>query len=153
VFREESRDPGCRRNPRLTTCFDDLAAAIRAWAKGLLCLEAAVELLIGNSSWLFREDFAEIAVEFTTEADGMMMAAVDFTAAAGALEAGALPCSAGERRVLQIAASLAAGVPVDLREAVTGLDTGNAVLGAAAVLHAAGCRDLSARLSGGQGRR
>jgi hypothetical protein len=37
------------------------------WAKGLLCLEAAVELLIGNRSWLFREDFLEIAVEFGWE--------------------------------------------------------------------------------------
>jgi len=78
------------------------------------------------------------------------MAAVDFTAAAGALEAGALPCSAGERRVLQVASSLAAGVPVNLREAVTGLDAGNAVLAAAAVLHAAGHRDLGAGLAGGE---
>jgi hypothetical protein len=123
------------------------------WAKGLLCLEAAVELLIGNGSRLSREDFAEIAVEFITEAGGMVMAAVDFTAAADALEAGALPCSVGERRVLQIAASLAAGIPVDLREAMTGLDTGNAVLAAVAVLHAAGRRDLSARLADGEGRR
>jgi hypothetical protein len=142
-----------RKNPRLTTCFDDLPAGLRAWAKGLLCLEAAVELLIGNSSWLSREDFAGIAVELTTQADGMVMAAVDFTVAAGALEAGALPCSAGERRVLQIAASLAAGVPVDLREAVTGLDAGNAVLAAAAVLHAAGHRGLGARLAGREGQR
>jgi hypothetical protein len=83
----------------------------------------------------------------------MVMASVDFTAAADALEAGALPCSAGERRVLQIAASLAAGVPVDLRGAVPGLDAGNAALAAAAVLHTAGCGDLGARLAGGQGRR
>jgi hypothetical protein len=92
-------------------------------------------------------------VEFATEADGAVMATVDFTAAADALEAGALPCSAGERRVLQVAASLACGVMVDLREAVTGLDAGNAVLAAAAVLHAAGHRDLGARLAGGEGRR
>ncbi|HEX6520318.1 MAG TPA: hypothetical protein VF070_09950 [Streptosporangiaceae bacterium] len=71
---------------------------------------------------------------------GQVMAAVDFTAAVDALEAGILPCSAGERRVLLIAASLAAGIPVDLREAVTGLDAGNAVLVADAVLHAAGAR-------------
>ena len=126
---------------------------LRAWAKGLLCLEAAVELLIGNNSWLSREDFAEIAVEFSREAGGRVMAAVDFTAAAGALGAGALPCSAGERRVLQIAASLAGGVPVDLREAVTGLDAGNAVLAAAAVLHAAGHRELGVRLASREGRR
>jgi hypothetical protein len=118
-----------------------------------LCLEAAVELLIGNISWLSREDFAEIAMEFSREADGRVMVAVDFTAAAGALCAGALACSAGERRVLQIAASLAAGVPVDLREAVTGIDAGNAVLAAAAVLHAAGRRGLNARLAGGEGLR
>jgi hypothetical protein len=73
---------------------------------------------------------------------GAVMAAVDFEAAARALEAGVLPCSGGEGRVLRIAASIAAGVPVDLREAVTGLDENNAVLAAAAVLHAAGRRDL-----------
>ena len=45
--------------------------------KGLLCLEAAVELLIGNRSWLFREDFLEIAVEFGWEVfSGQPMAAV-----------------------------------------------------------------------------
>ncbi len=65
------------------------------WAKGLLCLEAAVELLIGNRSWLVREDFLEIAVEFGWEAFSRRpMAAVDFVAVAGALEAGMLPCSA-----------------------------------------------------------
>ena len=59
------------------------------WAKGLLCLEAAVELLIGNRSWLLREDFLEIAVEFGWEVFSCRpMAAVDFVAVAGALEAG-----------------------------------------------------------------
>ena len=80
---------------------------------------------------------------------GAVLAAVDFEAAAGALEAGALPCSGGEGRVLRIAASIAAGVPVDLREAVTGLDEDNVVLAAAAVLHAAGCRDLRLASEGG----
>ena len=112
------------------------------WAKGLFSTEAAVELLIRHGSWLYREDFLEIAVEFGQGiTGGAVMAAVDFEAAARALEAGALPCSGGEGRVLRIAASIAGGVPVDLREAVTGLDEGNAVLAAAAVLHAAGHRD------------
>jgi len=117
-------------------------------------MEAAVELLIGHRSWLYREDFLEIAVEFgqgiTSDA---VMAAVDFEAAARALGAGMLPCSGGEGRVLRIAASIAEGVPVDLREAVTGLDENNAALAAAAVLHAAGHGGLSARLAGGEGRR
>jgi hypothetical protein len=52
--------------------------------------------------------------------------------------------------VLRIAASMAGGVPVDLREAVTGLDENNAVLAAAAVLHAAGYRDLRMAAEGGR---
>src|SRR6266566_7607102 len=112
---------------------------MRVWAKGLLSVEAAVELLIGHRSWLFRGDFLAIAVESGRDVlGGREMAAVDFAAAAGALEAGVLACSGGEGRVLRIAASIAEGVPVDLREAVTGLDEGNAVLAAAAVLRAAG---------------
>ena len=91
-------------------------------------------------------------MEFGREsAGGAVLAAVDFEAAARALEAGALPCSGGEGRVLRIAASIGGGVPVDLREAVTGLDERNAVLAAVAVLHAAGCRDL--RMAAGGGRR
>ena len=80
---------------------------------------------------------------------GAVLAAVDFEAAARALEAGMLPCSGGEGRVLRIAASIGGGVPVDLREAVTGLDDNNAVLAAAAVLHAAGSRDLRMAAEGG----
>ncbi len=80
---------------------------------------------------------------------GRGMAAVDFEAAAASLEAGVLPCSSGEGHVLRLAASIAAGVPVDLREVLTGLDKANSGLAAAAVLHAAGHRDLLA----GQGER
>jgi hypothetical protein len=50
--------------------------------------------------------------------------------------------------VLRIAASIAEGVPVDMREAVTGLDEGNAVLAAAAVLRAAGHLGLRGVLRG-----
>ena len=82
---------------------------------------------------------------------GAVLAAVDFEAAARALEAGVLPSSGGEGRVLRIAASIAGGVPVDLGEAVTGLDENNAVLAAAAVLHATGHRDL--RMAAGGERR
>ena len=78
---------------------------------------------------------------------GAVLAAVDFEAAARALEAGVLPCCGGAGRVRRIAASIAGGVPVDLGEAVTGLDENNAVLAAAAVLHAAGHRG-SARARG-----
>jgi hypothetical protein len=110
-----------------------------AWAKGLLCLEAAVGLLIGHGTWLYRQDFLDTAVEMITE-PGREMAFVDFTAAADALAAGGLPCSAGERAVLRVAAGIAAGCPVDLRDSLSCLDAANAALVADAVLHAAGAR-------------
>lgn len=67
------------------------------------------------------------------------VAAVDFAAAADAVR-GVLPCSDGERQVLLIAASIAEGIPVDLREAALCMDAVNAARAARAVCHAAGCR-------------
>ena len=69
------------------------------------------------------------------------MAAVDWEAAVAALDAGRLPCSGGEGRILRLAASIAAGVPVDLGSALSGLDQRNIAGVAGAVLHAAGQRD------------
>src|SRR5260370_12429306 len=54
-------------------------------------------------------------------AGGPEMATIDWPAAITALGA-SLPCSGGERRMLRITASLAAGIPVDLRDTLTGLD-------------------------------
>ena len=68
------------------------------------------------------------------------MAAIDWDAAITALHAGELPCSGGERRVLQLSASLAAGIPVDLRDTVTGLDNDNTARLLVAIRHAAGKR-------------
>ena len=69
---------------------------------------------------------------------GREVAAVDFAAAADAVR-GVLPCSDGERQVLLVAASIAEGVPVDLREAALCLDVASARRAALAVCHAAGC--------------
>ena len=129
-----------RRVTRLTTCFDDLAAAIRAWAKGWLPAEAAAELLIAHRAWLEREDFLQVAVEAEWEPfRGREVAVIDFTAAADAVQ-GVLPCSDGERQVVLVAASIAGGIPVDLREAALCMDAVNAARAARAICHAAGCR-------------
>jgi hypothetical protein len=66
------------------------------------------------------------------------IAAIDWPAAIAALDNGGLPCSGGERRVLRIATSLAGGIPVDLRDAFTGMDAANVDRAAQAMLHAAG---------------
>src|ERR1700747_211779 len=56
---EERSVKSRRRNPRLTTCFDDLATGIRAWAKGWLPAEAAAELLISPRGWVERGEFLQ----------------------------------------------------------------------------------------------
>ena len=86
------------------------------------------------------EDFLQVAVEARWEPfRDRLVAVVDFTAAADAVQ-GVLPCSDGERQVLLVAASIAEGIPVDLREAALCMDAVNAARAAQAVCHAAGRR-------------
>lgn len=115
------------------------------WAKGLLPYEAAVELLISHRGWLIRRDFLGY-VEFCRGVRGESMAAIDWQTIWAALEDGHLPCSSGERQILRIAASIAEGISVDLRDAVTSLDMPNSVLVARAVLVAGGHHDATAGL-------
>jgi hypothetical protein len=68
------------------------------------------------------------------------MAAIDWPAAIAALDAGELPCSSGEQRILRLAASLADGIPVSLSDAVTGLDHHNLSRLLTAICHASGKR-------------
>jgi hypothetical protein len=119
-----------------------LHAALRACADGLLPVEAGVELLINHGSFLHRSDFRDRFVDKDTSiTDGVTpVAEIDWTAAMAALRAGDLPCSGGEQRVLRLAASLADGIPVDLRDTVTGLDDRNIELMMNAILHASGRR-------------
>ena len=70
---------------------------------------------------------------------GWEVAAVDFAAAADAVQ-GILPCSDGERQIVLVAASIAEGIPVDLREAALCMDAVNAARAARAICHAAGRR-------------
>lgn len=105
-----------------------IADDLRAWARGLLPLEAAVGLLIdvGNGAlldgpWVRRDR------------DGRPW----FDADVAAVENGYL--SGGERRVLAIATSLVGSDhPVDLGDAVTGLDPDALRLVLAALSYAGG---------------
>jgi hypothetical protein len=118
-----------------------LDEALLARADGDLCAEAAAGLLIAGR-WPDRDDFAGRFITMTASpGSGTRVAVVDWPAAAGALGS-SLPCSAGERRLLQVTASLAAGIPVSLRDAAAGLDGRNARLVADAVLHASGHRGM-----------
>ena len=119
---------------------DDLTAALRACAAGLYPLEAGTELLISNGTFLHRDDFTARFITCDTSDGTTPMAAIDWDAAITALANGNLPCSGGERRILQLAASLAGGTPVSLRDTVTGLDQDNSARLITAIRHAAGKR-------------
>ncbi len=96
----------------MTTNHDPRADALRQWARGDLALEAASELLITaltgrllGGPWIHRSD--DHGFWFDPEL--------------AAAEGGVL--SGGERRVLHIAMSLASSDhPVDLSDAITGID-------------------------------
>jgi hypothetical protein len=55
---------------------------------------------------------------------GQPAAVIDWPAVVTALGT-SLPCSGGEQRMLKITASLADGIPVDLRDTITGIDDRN----------------------------
>jgi hypothetical protein len=95
--------------------------------------------LIGHQRWLRREDFARVVVGRAGRAvTGETSVWIDFDAAVRALEASVLPCSSGEWQILVIAASIAEGLPVDLRDALSGLDEAGVGLVVRAVAHAVG---------------
>jgi hypothetical protein len=117
-----------------------LHAALRTCAYGLHSAEASVELLISQGLLLHRNDFRDRFVHLLTSfTDGITaLAEIDWSAVITALDTGDLPCSGGEQRILRLAASLADGIPVDLRDSLTGLDDHNITLVITAVRHTAG---------------
>ncbi len=117
-----------------------IAEALRAGAAGLYPLEAACERLI-STGWLHRDDFARFISTSTSITDGVTeLAEIDWQAAITGRDTGLLPCSGGENRTLRLAASIAAGIPVDLQHALSGLDQTSISLVARAVRHANGQR-------------
>jgi hypothetical protein len=117
-----------------------LPSALRACAAGIHPLEAGTSLLIDCGNWLHREDFTSHFITTSTSiSDGVTpMASTDWEAAIAALNAGELPCSSGERRMLLLAASMAGGTPVSLHDTLPGIDQRNARLVLNAIAHATG---------------
>lgn len=134
------RPPGAARR----RAVHEMACALSLGAAGLTYTQAGVELLIDHDCWLHRADFtAFITID---DSPASPLAFIDWPAAVAALHAGQLPCSGGERRMLQVAASIAGAVPVDLSDALPGLDRAGIALVATAVLHAAGHGEQVVRL-------
>jgi hypothetical protein len=101
---------------------EELASALRASAAGSDPAVGSVELLIGQGSWLLRDDFRQFISVGVGFSAGRLMAVVDWDA----VMAADLPASSGESQVLAIAAELAGvdcGRP--LADLVCGLDDRN----------------------------
>ena len=135
-------DPAALPGPVITPAAGQppLAAQLRAWARGIYPDEAGVELLIGHAVFLDRADFTSRFISIP--GGGAGLAVIDWPAAVAALD-DSLPCSGGENRMLRLAASLAAGIPVNLRDALTGIDDHGIQLVINAVRHASGHRPPS----------
>jgi hypothetical protein len=112
-----------------------LTTALIACAAGLYPLEAGTALLIAEGTFLRRDDFTGRFIEHGASG-GTPMAAIDWAAAITALNAGQVPCSSGERRILLLAASIAGGIPVSLGDTLPGIDHRNARLVINAIAHA-----------------
>ena len=113
-----------------------LPTALRAGAEGLYALEAATGLNIAHGTWLARDDFACFVHR------GTGSAAIDWVAAITALDASELPSSAGEKRMLRLAASLADQAHVSLGDAITGTDEHNVGILIKSIRHASGRRQF-----------
>ena len=117
-----------------------IIAALRAYAAGLHADEAGTELLISHGGFLHRPDFRRFVDAFASVSDDTPMAQIDWQSVHTAWRDGQLPVSGGEWRILKIAASLAAGTSVSLRDTLPGLDDRNLELVITAIRHAAGQR-------------
>jgi|HubBroStandDraft_5_1064220.scaffolds.fasta_scaffold145907_2 hypothetical protein len=107
---------------RADACADWLAAG----AAGMLAETAAVNLLTEHGTWLSRDTFTSRCIDITTGItdvpglpDGTAAAIRWRTAVSGLHRHGA---TAPEKAVLQIAASIAAGLRVSLHDTLASLD-------------------------------
>lgn len=117
---------------------ESLAQALRACASGIYAAEAATGMLIAHATWLDRDDFRR-----HIHADPSAgTAAIDWLAVTAALAAGQMPGSAGEQKMLRMAASIAGHTPVILGDTITGLDNRNMQILVSAIIHAAGQRQF-----------
>ncbi len=111
-----------------TLASGQLACLLRDTAAGMLPDMAAADLIIRHGHFLHDRSFRRIIAAGSPVADGQPFAVIRWNAALYALENGHLPCSSSERAVLLVAASLAEGTPVSLRDCLGSLDRRNITL-------------------------
>jgi hypothetical protein len=105
-----------------------LACLLRDAAAGMLADMAAVDLICRHGRFLGDPAFRRIIAAGSSITTGQPLAVIRWNAAIHALESGHLPCSGSEQAVLRIAASLAGGIGVSLRDCLGNLDRRNITL-------------------------
>lgn len=115
-----------------------LAALLEGTAAGLLADTAATGLIIAHGHFLHDPAFRRIIAAGSSVADGQPFAVIRWNAAVTALELGCLHATGSERAVLLIAASIAEGTPVSLRDCLGSLDRRNIALVTGAITAANG---------------
>ena len=117
---------------------DRLACLLRDAAAGMCADTAAVGLICRHGHFLHDPGFRRIIAAGSSITTGQPLAVIRWNAAVHALESGHLPCSGSERAILLIAASLAEGIPVSLRDCLGNLDRRNITLVTGAITAANG---------------
>ena len=115
-----------------------LACLLRDAAGGMLPDMAATSLICRHGHFLHDPGFRRIIAAGSSITTGQPLAVIRWNAAVHALGSGHLPCSGSERAILLIAASLAEGVPVSLRDCLGSLDRRNITLVTSAIAAANG---------------
>ena len=117
---------------------DRLACLLRDAAEGLCADVAAAGLICAHGHFLHDPAFRRIIAVGSSITTGQPLAVIRWNAAIHALESGHLPCSGSEQAVLRIAASLAGGIGVSLRDCLGNLDRRNITLVTGAITAANG---------------
>ena len=112
---------------------EQIAAALRAGIASHLD-EAAILLTMLRGQLYTRPDIQRYMNWLKCSPTGELAARMLWTRLADDTHDGTIPLSRGERQVIALAASIAAGTPVSLNWALTGLD----LVTATTVLHAVG---------------
>ena len=119
----------------------DVENALLRAALGDYSDEAAILLLITSGHWLPQlQHRGLITLDGNVDGEGLW-AHIAWPDLDGALRIGTITGSSSERQVLQAAASIADGHPVDLGDLAAGLDRRALTLVLAAIAHAAGSHE------------
>ncbi|CCG04788.1 hypothetical protein [Blastococcus saxobsidens] len=119
----------------------DVENALLRAALGDYSDEAAILLLITSGHWLPQLHHAGlITLDGNVDGDGLW-AHIAWPGLDGAVGIGTITGSSSQRRVLQAAASIADGHPIDLGDLAAGLDRRALTLVLAAIAHAAGSHE------------